>query len=218
MSTPESSFASRIFSLLALVKYIIEHKACIPFGSASNDPFMKPQGFNPYSDIQDRFLFRIKSKEKRYEIEQSIKKYHFFRRKSEDITRSLVVLYGEKGGQITLPYKICNYLRNVLELEDVVIKHEFIRKFPKRMEGECVTEWGKVYKVTFTCGESCLSIEVFLYNVTPQPNDLSSEGDPFIVSFIEGSIKEEDDGTLCLNKAIEAIDRVIRQIDLEDCF
>lgn len=212
------NFASRVFNLLSLVKYVIEKKACTPFQKdETNDSFKKPSNFEPYYDTQDRFFFdRIMNEHERSLVKESIKTYHYFRRKSEKITESLVVLYGEKGGQITIPFKICTYLMDVLECYDVIIEFEFVRKFPKKMDGEEVTEWGNVYRVKFKYQDSEFQLETFLYNVAPRPD--SEVKDPFIVSFIEGSIVDVNDGDMCLKVATEVINEKIRNVALEDCF
>lgn len=218
MNTPEN-LISDFFNLLALIKYVIENKASVPFEKeGTNSPFMKAVGFEPYFDLQDRIMFGSKTEEKKSEIKQDVKKYHYFRRKSEEITRSLVVLYGGKGGEITLPFKVCNYIRKVLEWDGVIITSEFLRKFPKKLDGEVVTEWGDVYKIVFDYVGCSFEVEAFLYNIKPLNEDSRSEGDPFIISFIEDSIKDVSDGESCLALITTTVDQIVRNIDLEDCF
>jgi len=227
METPK-----RFFNLLALVKYVLESKACVPFPEEENTrPYKKPNGYELYHDENDRIDFNDLEPKIKKEIEEKVKRFHYFRNKFEDLTKSILVLSGIKGGQHTITIelfrllmarlqsigievqykKVCDlysFMSNTLKGQinndhPSGLKIKFWKKFWRKTKRKKIAE---LHKVTFLYEESSISISILIYHL---------DGEIAFVSFVENSIKHTN-GELVFEKIDIEVDRIIRLIPIMD--
>ena len=206
---------------MALVKYVLESKTSIPFPEEENTrPYKKPYGYELFQENDERKNFEELEYLIKEEVKRKIKKYHFFRNKFEDISKSLLILSGIKGGQHTITIEMYRALILLLELKGIKVKHQKFRniKFqPCLLENDkCPKGFkkifnfskkiGEIHNIEFECEGSKLSISVFLYYV---------DGKISIMSFIENSIKEIN-GKKVFEKIEKEVDRIVRRLSIID--
>ena len=211
----------RFFNLLALVKYVLESKTSIPFPEEENTrPYKKPYGYELFQENDERKNFEELEYLIKEEVKRKIKKYHFFRNKFEDISKSLLILSGIKGGQHTITVKMYRALILLLELKGIKVKckkNSNIRfqscvlendKCPKGLKKlfNFSKKIGEIHNMEFEYEASKLSISVFLYYV---------DGQMSIISFIENSIKETN-GEVVFEKIEMEVDRIVRRLSIID--
>jgi len=206
---------------LALVKYVLESKTSIPFPEEENTrPYKKPYGYELFQENDERKNFEELEYLIKEEVKKKIKKYHFFRNKFEDISKSLLILSGIKGGQHTITIEMYRALILILELKGIKVKckkNSNIRfqacllendKCPRGLKNlfNFSKKIGEIHNIEFECEGSKLSISVFLYYV---------DGKMSIMSFIENSIKETN-GEMVFEKIEMEVDRIVRRLSIID--
>lgn len=222
------SLEKRFFNLLALVKYVLESKACVPFPVEENTrPFRKPSGYELYQDDNDRDDFDNLENGIKKEIEEKVKRFHYFRNKFEELSKSIIILTGIKGGQHTITIDLFRLLMARFQSKD--IKVEYSKKcdlctfMSDNLKGHISNETPKsfwknliikkpknkiaeLYHIKLSYGESKISTSAFVYDV---------DGKISFISFVENSTKN-DNGELVFEKIEKEVDRIIRLLPIID--
>jgi len=219
----------RFFNLLALIKYVLESKTSIPFPEEENTrPYKKPYGYEFFQEDEDREEFERLEYIIQEEVREKTKKYHHFRNKFEEISKSLLILFGIKGGQHTITVKMYIALIYILSNRGIKIQSKktgniklktslvatdnqeldnswcakkgfkLLFKFPKKI--------GEIHNIEFECEGSKLSISVFVYYVDKKMS---------LMSFIENTIKETN-GEKVFEKLEKEVDRIVRLLPIID--
>ena len=221
----------RFFNLLALVKYVLESKACVPFPEEENTrPYKKPYGYELYHESDDRYDFDNLEHQIKEEIEEKVKRFHYFRNRFDDFTKSILILSGMKGGQHTITINLFRLLMTRFQSMGINVKYikicdlySFMSKslkghinndLKKSLGTRILSKFSKkprekmaeLHKITLLCEGSSISISILIYHV---------DGEIEFVSFLENSIKNTN-GELVFKKIESEIDRIIRLIPIMD--
>jgi hypothetical protein len=221
----------RFFNLLALVKYVLESKACVPFPEEENTrPYKKPNGYELYHDENDRIDFNDLEPKIKKEIEEKVKRFHYFRNKFEDLTKSILVLSGIKGGQHTISIQLFRLLIARLESKNIKVEYKKVCNLysfmSKGLKGHITNnpllgfkkilqklslknhkkQIAELNRIEFLFGQSSISISALVYHV---------DNEVAFVSLVENSIKDVN-GEECFLKIESEIDRIIRLIPIMD--
>jgi len=217
----------KFFNLLALVKYVLESKACIPFPKEENTrPYKKPYGYGLYQDKEDRYDFQNLEILIKKEIEDKVKTFHYFRSKFEDLSKSILILSGIKGGQNTITITLFRILMTRLKSSGIEIRDKKIvdlytlvsQNFKGYISNNPPGFWKKLFNFSKKSKIAELHNIVFMYQGSEMLISTLVyyvDGKMSFVSFVENSIKATN-GELVFEKIEMEVDRVIRLLPIMD--